>query len=115
MAKNNDTPTLEQSKALFLQGLSVAQISEARQLAPSTIITHLAKLAEQDSQFDISRIKPSDDILQQVTKSYQQLLAENADENFNDDGTVKLRPIHESLNKTLGYDVIRLALVFVNP
>jgi len=115
VAKNNDTPTLEQSKALFLQGLSVAQISEARQLAPSTIITHLAKLAEQDSQFDISRIKPNDDILQQVTKSYQQLLAENADENFNDDGTVKLRPIHESLNKTLGYDVIRLALVFVNP
>ena len=50
-----------------------------------------------------------------MTKSYQQLLAENADENFNDDGTVKLRPIHESLNKTLGYDVIRLALVFVNP
>lgn len=114
-AKNNDTPTLEQSKALFLQGLSVAQIAEARQLTPSTIITHLAKLAKQDRQFDISRIKPSDDILQQVVRSYQQLLAENADENFNDDGTVKLRAIHESLNKTLGYDVIRLALVFVNP
>lgn len=114
-AKNNNTPTIEQTKVLFSQGFNVAQISEARQLAPSTIITHLAKLAEQDSSFDITSIKPSDDILQQVTQSYQQLLTENADENFNDDGTVKLRPIYESLNKTLGYDMIRLALVFVNP
>jgi hypothetical protein len=52
VAKNNDTPTLEQSKALFLQGLSVdANFRKTRQLAPSTIITHLAKLAEQDSQY----------------------------------------------------------------
>ena len=111
--KNNDAPTAEQTKVLLLQGLSIEEMSEKRGLGQSTIINHLAKLIEQDPSIDISRFKPTDDILQKVTLSYKRVLAEDKDENFNDDGSMKLRPLYEDLKPDLGYNAIRLALLFV--
>ena len=97
----------------MLQGLSIEEMSEKRGLGQSTIINHLAKLIEQDPSIDISRFKPTDDILQKVTLSYKRVLAEDKDENFNDDGSMKLRPLYEDLKPDLGYNAIRLALLFV--
>ena len=116
MAKNkdNDTPTLEQTKELVLKGLTIAEISQQRELAQSTIINHLERLIAQGTQLDLSRYKPSDDVLKKVATSYKQVLAADNDEDFNEDGTVKLRPIYELLKPSLGYNDIRLALVFVD-
>lgn len=111
--KNNDTPTIEQTKVLLLQGLSIEEMSEKRGLGHSTIINHLAKLIEQDPSIDIRRFKPSDDILHKVTKSYKKVLAKDNDDDFNDDGSMKLRPLYEDLKPNLGYNDIRLALLFV--
>jgi ATP-dependent exoDNAse (exonuclease V) alpha subunit len=111
--KNNDTPTIEQTKVLLLQGLSIEEMSEKRGLGHSTIINHLAKLIEQDPSIDISRFKPSEDVLGKVTKSYKKVLAKDEDDDFNDDGSMKLRPLYEDLKPNLGYNDIRLALLFV--
>jgi hypothetical protein len=111
--KDNNTPTIEQTKALLLQGLTIDEMSEKRGLGQSTIINHLAKLIEQDPSIDISRFKPNDDVLDKVTKSYKKVLAKDNDDDFNDDGTMKLRPMYEDLKPDLGYNDIRLALLFV--
>jgi ATP-dependent exoDNAse (exonuclease V) alpha subunit len=105
--------TLEETKVLFLQGLTIADIALERELAQATIINHLAKLAEQDHSFDISRIRPSAETMEAVAKVYSQLKQEALADNFNDDGSMKLRPIYEALQQSLGYNDIRLALVFV--
>ncbi len=112
--KDNDAPTLEQTKALVLKGLTIAQISQERELAQSTIINHLERLIAQGTKLDLSRYKPSDEVLQKVATSYKKVLEADNDEDFNDDGTVKLRPIYEMLKPSLGYNDIRLALVFVD-
>jgi uncharacterized protein YpbB len=111
--KNNDTPTVEQSKVLLLQGLTIEEVSEKRGLGQATIINHLAKLIEQDPSMDISRFKPNDDILHKVTQSYKKVLAKDNDDDFNEDSTMKLRPLYEDLKPDLGYNDIRLALLFV--
>lgn len=112
--KDNDTPTLEQTKALVLKGLSIEEMSVERELAQSTIINHLGKLIEQGSAIDMSRYKPSDDTLQKVATTYRKVLEKDNDDDFNDDGTLKLRPIYEALKPNLGYNEIRLALVFID-
>ncbi len=115
-AKGKATPephTLEQTKVLFVQGLEVEEIAQLRELTQATIINHLAKLAEQDQQFDVSRIRPSAEQLEPIRNVYLQLLKERQATNFNDDGTIKLRPIVEALRQNVGYNEVRLALVFI--
>ena len=105
--------TLEQTKVLFVQGMEIAEIAEIRELTQATIIKHLANLAEQNQQFDISRIRPSDEQLEPIRKIYLQLLKERQAVNFNEDGTIKLRPIVDALRQNASYNEVRLALVFI--
>ena len=112
-AKAPEPHTLEQTKVLFSQGLEVDEIAQIRELTQATIINHLAKLAEQDRQFDVSRIRPSEEQLAPIRKVYLQLLKERNHEHFNDDGSMKLRPIVDALRQNVGYNEVRLALVFI--
>ena len=79
----------------------------------SRLINHLSKIYDKEPSFDLSRIKPDDAILAKVSRAFHQLQQEDNDEYFNEDGTMKLRPIYEALRQELGYNEIRLALVFV--
>lgn len=112
-AKAPEPHTLQQTKVLFVQGLAVEEIAQIRELTQATIINHLAKLAEQDPQFDVSRIRPSEQQLAPIRKVYLQLLKERNAEHFNDDGSMKLRPIVDALRQNVGYNEVRLALVFI--
>lgn len=111
--KSSEPHTIEQTKVLFLQGLSIVEIAKERELTQSTIINHLSKIYDKEPSFDLSRIKPDDAILAKVSRAFHQLQQEDNDEYFNEDGTMKLRPIYEALKQELGYNEIRLALVFV--
>ncbi|MEC7119978.1 MAG: helix-turn-helix domain-containing protein [Pseudomonadota bacterium] len=106
--------TLAQTKVLFEQGLEIEEIAQIRELTQATIINHLAKLSEQDAAFDITRIRPSDELLAPIRKVYQQLLQEKRPEHFNDDGSIRLRPIVDSMQRHVGYNDVRLALAFVS-
>ena len=111
--KSSEPHTIEQTKVLFLQGMSIVEIAKERELTQSTIINHLSKIYDKEPSFDLSRIKPDDKILAKVSHAFHQLQQEDNDEYFNEDGTMKLRPIYEALKQELGYNDIRLALVFV--
>ncbi|PTQ88996.1 helix-turn-helix domain-containing protein [Agitococcus lubricus] len=108
-----DAHTVEQTKVLFAQGLSLVEIAKERELMQTTIINHLEKIMAQDPSFDLSRIKPADTVLEAVKKVYQQVLADDKDEHFNNDGSLKLRPLFEALQQKIGYNDIKLALLFV--
>ncbi|MBF7682107.1 AAA family ATPase [Acinetobacter sp. B5B] len=104
--------TLEITRDLFENGYDIQDIAQERGLAPSTIIKHLEKLHKEHA-LDISTASPGDDVLEQVRRIYKKLQKSNQTEHFTDDGSMKLRPIVELTQPRMGYDQVRLALLFI--
>ncbi|MHA3051514.1 AAA family ATPase [Acinetobacter sp. ANC 4641] len=116
-AKNADknayaSNTLEETKELFENGYEIADIAQERGLTPATIINHLARLHKEQG-LDISVAHPGDEVIEQVRKIYKRLKKAQRAENFNEDGSIKLRPIVEATQPKMGYDQVRLALLFI--
>lgn len=106
------TATLDETKELFMGGYEIQDIAVERGLTPATIINHLAKL-HREQGLDISVAHPGDEVVEQVRKIYKKLMKRKSTENFAEDGTIKLRPIVEATSPRMGYDQVRLALLFV--
>ena len=104
--------TLEETQALFEDGYDIQDIATERGLTPATVIRHLAKLHKQKG-LDISVAHPGDDVVEQVRKVYKRLKKSNQPDHLNDDGSMKLRPIVEAIQPRMGYDQVRLALLFI--
>ena len=116
-AKNADknsyaSSTLDETKELFENGYEIMDIAQERGLTPATIINHLARLHKEQG-LDISVAHPGDEVVEQVRKIYKRLKKGQRSENFNDDGSIKLRPIVEATQPKMGYDQVRLALLFI--
>jgi ATP-dependent DNA helicase RecQ len=93
------THSLEKTVSLYQQGHSVDEIVEIRQLAKSTILTHLVEAIQQGLDLDIS---PLISIEKQV--SIKAIIAEV--------GAERLTPIKERLSADFSYDDIRLVAAF---
>jgi ATP-dependent DNA helicase RecQ len=94
-----ETDTKQQSLELFLQGNSVAKISELRQLSPVTIEGHLAFYVQQgklniEQLMDVSKIPAIQQALDQV-------------------GGIALSPIKELLGDTYSFGEIKLAKAYL--
>jgi hypothetical protein len=109
---NYATATLDETRALFEEGYEIQDIAVERGLTPATIINHLAKLHKEQG-LDISVAHPGDEVVEQVRKIYKRLMKRQSAENFSEEGVIKLRPIVEATNPRMGYDQVRLALLFV--
>lgn len=108
---NIGVQTVEETRMLFEEGYHVQDIATERGLTPATIINHLAKL--QKDGLDISEAHPGEDVVEHVRKIYKRLVKRQNPEHFNEDGQIKLRPIVEATTPRMGYDQVRLALLFI--
>ena len=106
------TATLDETKELFMGGYEIQDIAVERGLTPATIINHLAKL-HREQGLDISVAHPGDEVVEQVRKIYKKLMKRKSPEHFADDGAIKLRPIVEATSPRMGYDQVRLALLYI--
>lgn len=106
--------TLEQTKALYEQGMDIDEIASQRELTKATIINHLARLSADDPKMDLSRIKPDEQMIKQVKRVHQKLKKQAAPEHFAEDGSIRLRALVEALDEPLGYNDVRLALMFIH-
>lgn len=106
------TATLDQTRELFEDGYEIQDIAVECGLTPATIINHLARL-QKEQGLDISIAHPGEDVVEQVRKIYKRLNKRQDAAHYNDDGTIKLRPIVELTSPRMGYDQVRLALLFV--
>ncbi|WP_343594504.1 AAA family ATPase [Acinetobacter sp.] len=109
---NYSSATLEDTKELFESGYEIGDIAQERSLTPATIINHLGRLHKEQG-LDISVAHPGDEVVEQVRKIYKRLQKSQRSEHFNDDGSIKLRPIVEATQPKMGYDQVRLALLFI--
>lgn len=110
--QNYATATLDETKALFESGYEIQDIAVERGLTPATIINHLARL-HREQNLDISVASPGEEVIEQVRKIYKRLTKRKNAENFSEDGKIKLRPIVEATSPRMGYDQVRLALLFI--
>ncbi|MFV5508298.1 AAA family ATPase [Acinetobacter sp. 197] len=106
------TATLDETRELFEEGYEIADIATERGLTPATIINHLGRLHKEQG-LDISVAHPGEEVVEQIRKIYKRLTKRQNSEHFNDDGSIKLRPIVELTTPKMAYDQVRLALLFV--
>ena len=109
---NYATATLDETRALFEEGYDIQDIAVERSLTPATIINHLARL-QKEQNLDISVAHPGDEVVEEVRKIYKRLMKRQNAEHFSEDGAIKLRPIVEATSPRMGYDQVRLALLFI--
>ena len=109
---NYATATLDETRVLFEEGYDIQDIAVERGLTPATIINHLARL-QKEQNLDISVAHPGDEVVEEVRKIYKRLMKRQNAEHFSEDGAIKLRPIVEATSPRMGYDQVRLALLFI--
>lgn len=110
--QNYAAATLDETRALFEDGYDIQDIATERGLTPATIINHLGRL-QKEQGLDISIAHPGEEVVEQVRKIYKRLTKRQDADHFNEDGSIKLRPIVELTSPRMGYDQVRLALLFV--
>ena len=107
--------TLLATRVLLEESLTIAEISQARQLSQSTIMRHIADLKSQDPSLACDHLRPNDEVMTAVGNAYVAIKVANNPNDFNDDGSIKLRPIFDHLKQSIDYNTIRLALIFITP
>ncbi|PYE36651.1 AAA family ATPase [Psychrobacter fozii] len=107
--------TLLATRILLEESLSIAEISQARQLSQSTIMRHIGELKSQDPSLACDHLRPEDEVMTAVGNAYVVIKVANNPNDFNDDGSIKLRPIFDHLKQSIDYNTIRLALIFITP
>jgi len=110
--QNYATATLDETRALFEEGYEIEDIAHERGLTPATIINHLARL-HKEQKLDISVAHPGEEVVEEIRKIYKKLKKRQNPDHFSDDGSIKLRPIVEATSPRMGYDQVRLALLFI--
>lgn len=107
--------TLLATRLLLEESLSIADIAQTRELAQSTIMRHISDLKRQDPSLACDHLRPDDEIMMTVGNAYVAIKVANNPNDFNDNGSVKIKPIYESLKQSVDYNTIRLALIFITP
>ncbi len=107
--------TLLVTRQLLEESLTIAEIAQSRELAQSTIMRHISELKHQDPSLACDHLRPDDEIMTAVGNAYVAIKVANNPNDFNDDGSAKLRPIYDYLKQNVDYNTIRLALIFITP
>lgn len=111
----NSKPSIEITKTLLEASLSIAEISEQRELAQSTIMGHVSQLKARYPTLACEHLRPDDGVIEKVQQAYEAIHLANDPNDFDQDGKIKLRPLYEYMNEELEWNSIRLALIFIEP
>ncbi len=109
----DDTPTHMKTKALIESCSSLKEIAKSRGLTEGTIINHLTKVKEEDSSIDLRKFQPKMEHFEEIEEAVFALKRKNTPEDFSEDGRLRLKPLYDLLDGAVGYDELRMAMLFV--
>ena len=112
--QKSTTPTHLQTKALIDASATIQAMAEARGMTEGTIINHLAKIKEEDPDCDLDKFKPEAELLQAIEEAYHTVQARNNPDDFSENGMMRLKPLYEMMDGRVSYDMLRLAMLFVD-
>ncbi len=107
------TPTHIKTRHLIEKSGSILELAKHRGMSKGTIVTHLTKLREEDSSLDLEKFKPSSEYFEPIKNAVLQLKEKNNKEDFSTDGKLRLKPVFDALSGEVGYDDIKVALLFL--
>ncbi len=108
------TPTYIKTKKLIEKSETLVALAVNRSLARGTIIQHLAQIKEKEPEIDLSKYKPKAELFDAVESVVLKLMTKKLAEHFTDDGKLRLKPVFEALDGEVGYDDIRLCMLFMD-
>ena len=109
----DDTPTHMKTKALIESCSTLKEIAKSRGLTDGTIINHLTKVKEEDSSIDLTKFQPKMEHFDEIEEAVFALKRKNTPEDFSEDGRLRLKPLYDLLDGAVGYDELRMAMLFV--
>jgi hypothetical protein len=107
------TSTHTKTKNLIAKSDTLIQLATNRKLAKSTVIQHLAIIKEEESEFDLSKYKPESELFDVVETVLLKLMTKKLPENFTENGALRLKPAFEAMDGKVGYDDLRLCMLFM--
>lgn len=101
------------TKEFIDKGYELEKIAEERAMSVGTIIGHLEKISEIYPDTELHRFRPKSSIIKKVEKAYDYLKMNEAEDFILKDGKPKLSMIHSYLKGGLGYEEIKLSIIFM--
>jgi DNA-binding transcriptional ArsR family regulator len=111
--KSERLPNYLKTKKLAEEVKNFSQLVEKSEWSESTVLEHLKLLKENDLTI-FEKFRPEEEIFEMVKEAYEDLMAEKKEENFLENGQLKLRPIFEALDEEVDYRDIKLSLLFLD-
>ena len=108
------TATHTKTKNLIEKSDTLVKLAINRKLAKGTIIQHLVLIKEEEPEIDLSKFKPKAELLDAVETVVLKLMTKKLAENFTDDGKLRLKPVFEALGGEVGYDDIKLCMLYMD-
>ena len=99
---NGGTQTLEETRKLARQGMSLSEIAEHRQLSKNTVIGHVERLIRTGERTGIANLLPPQPRIDAIKSA------------FDLHGYNLLSPVREFLGEEYTYDELRLVRAYLN-
>ncbi len=105
-------PTIEKTRRLLEQGLTLEEVAAERELKMGTVFGHLEELAELGViEYSLEYLRPKDEICELVLAAKATVLSRNDPEELSSKGDARLGAIARELEGKVSYDEIRLILL----
>tara|TARA_B100001063_G_scaffold245512_1_gene281425 strand:+ start:2222 stop:3928 length:1707 start_codon:yes stop_codon:yes gene_type:complete len=77
----------------------------------STIMNHLSLIKTDEPNLDISKYMPSLSTINLIKAAVEEIKKTNKEEDFSEDGKIRLKPIFMKLDEKISYDDIKITLI----
>ncbi|APW65858.1 hypothetical protein LPB137_08305 [Poseidonibacter parvus] len=99
------------TKNLIESSSTLSILAKSAGFSVSTIMKHLSTIKEEEPNFDISKYMPNLSTINKIKKVISEIENENKEEDFSEDGKIKLKPIFLKLNEEISYDDIKMVII----
>ncbi|SFV66321.1 putative helicase [hydrothermal vent metagenome] len=110
---SSNISTYTKTKNLINSVSSIKELAKKRGIIEDTVVVHLSKLQEEDKTLDLKKFKPKSKDFAKIIKVIKRIKLQKDENDFTEDGSMKLKPVFDALNENVSYYKIRLAMLFV--
>lgn len=104
-------PNQIKTKNQIENSLTIQDLAKNAGFSVSTIMNHLSLIKADEPNFDISKYMPKLATINLVKKAIEEIKETNKEEDFSEDGKIRLKPIFIKLDEKISYDNIKMVLI----
>ncbi len=106
-------PTIEKTRLLLKEGLSLEEVAEKREIKTGTVLSHLQQLMELGAiDFPLHHLKPEKKLIQAVQIAEKGIQKRNDKNDVTENGEIRLSVLRKETRGEISYDNLKLALLF---